>query len=415
MKTKAKSLGAWTMGLIAASGSVLAQTSEREPPLAFFVADQLMYDDNLFRLPEPALRDPNEQPIEDTADYVNQLTAGFRTRLNFGRQDLRLTGRVNDVRFRNNDQLDYTGGAANLVLDWTIGSRWSGELSGDYQRSLASYTNYRFVERDIVEALGGELEARFELGPRFALLAGARARRTEHSDDERRAENFESNAAWGGIEYASSPTDRFILEYQVLEGDFPDSFAPGSIDARDRSYEETLINFRTEYEITSKLHFRGNVGNLERTYAPGSIANDYSSGIWRGTVEWQPRSKLGFELSAWRDLKAYVDAESDYFVADGASIGPKWSPSDKLAFALEYVYEEQNYIGTPILSGTGEPGIETDPGRIDEVDIARFTASYAPRDFLELDLTWAYIERSSNRPTREYDAQVASMALRFVF
>lgn len=411
------SISACTMSLLFASGSALAQESEGDRPLVLFVGDQLMYDDNLFRLPDTARRDPSERPVAHTEDYINQLTAGLRTRMHMGRQELRFIGRVNDVQFRNNDQLDYTGGAANLMFDWQLGARLSGQVSGNYERTLASYTNYRFFERDIVEAIGGELELRFELGPRFALLSGARSRRTDHSDDDRRAENFESDSGRVGIEYSSSASDRFIVEYRYLEGDFPDSFAPGSADARDRSYEETLLNFRTEYELTSKLHFRGNVGNLERTYPPTSITDDYSGAVWRGTLEWQPRSKLGFELSAYRDLKAYVDAESNYFVADGASFGPTWNPSEKLGFALEYIYEEQDYIGTPspTTPGSDEPILEVDPGREDEVDVARLTASYAPRDFLELDLTWAYIERTSNRPTREYDSQVASMAIRIVF
>lgn len=396
--------------------SAIRSTSDDDRAFVFYVGDQFMYDDNLFRLPEPAQRDPNQAPVEDTEDYVNQLSAGLRARMHMGRQTLALAARVNDVQFQNNDQLDYTGGLARLDFDWQIGSRLSGRVLGDYQRSLASYTNYRFFDRDIVEAWSGELETRVQLGPRFALLAGARSRRTDHSDAARRSENFESDAATGGLEIRLSNTDRLILEYRYLEGDFPDTFAAGDPNARDRSYEETLANLRLEYELTSKLHLRGNVGNLERDYPAGSLSGDYSGVIWKATLDWEPRRKLGFELSAWRDLKAYVDSESNYFEALGASVGPTWKPSDKLAFALEYVYEDQDYIGTPTLSSNpGDPIFEQDPGREDEIDIARFTASYAPREFIELDLTLAYIDRSSNRPSRVYDAQAASFGIRVVF
>lgn len=382
----------------------------------FYVGDQLMYDDNLFRLPAAAQRDPSQLPVEETEDYVNLLSAGVRARMHVGRQALALAARVDDVRFNNNDQLDYTGGVARLDFDWQLGNRVSGRLLGDYQRTLASYTNYRFYDRDIVDALSGELQTRIQVGPRLALLAGARSRRTDHSDGNRRSENFESDSGTAGIELALSNTDRIILEYRYLEGDFPDTFVPGSPEARDRSYEETLANLRLQYELTSKLHLRGNVGKLEREYPAESLADDYSGVIWKATLDWEPRRKLGFELSAWRDLKAYVDSESNYFEAVGASLGPTWKPTEKLDLALEYIYEEQDYIGSPTLSSLpGDPSFEQDPGRRDEIDVARFRASYSPREFIELDLTLAYIDRSSNRPSRVYDAQAASFGIRVVF
>lgn len=393
-----------------------ATPTDDDRAFVFYVGGQLMYDDNLFRLPEPAQRDPSQVPVEDTEDSINQLSAGLRARMHMGRQTLALAARVDDVQFHNNDQLDYTGGVARLDFDWEIGSRLSGRVLGDYQRSLASYTNYRFFDRDIVDALSGELQARIQFGPRFALLTSARSRRTDHSDSERRAENFESDSGTAGIEFALSDTDRFILEYRYLEGDFPDTFAPGSPDARDRSYEETLANLRMQYELTSKLRLRGNIGNLEREYPAESISEDYSGVVWKATLDWEPRRKLGFELSAWRDLKAYVDSESNYFEAVGASFGPTWKPSDKLDFSLEYIHEKQDYIGSPTLSSLpGDPLFGQDPGREDEIDVARFRAAYSPREFIELDLTLAYTDRSSNRPSRIYDARAAGFGIRVVF
>src|SRR5690606_35160102 len=191
----------------------LAQPPEPEPAFVLFIVDELMHDDNLFRVPHESVNNPSLRPIEHVEDYANQLTVGARARLQSGRQTLRVAARVSDVQFHRNDQLDYTGGQANLALDWELGSRLSGRVLGDYRRSLASYTNYRFFERDIVEAIDGALETRIGIGPRFALLSSVRARQTDHSDPERRSENFESDAASVGLEYAPSQTKRFALEY----------------------------------------------------------------------------------------------------------------------------------------------------------------------------------------------------------
>jgi|GEM_PF-873843 Uncharacterized protein conserved in bacteria (DUF2320). len=378
-----------------------------------FLSDQVLYDDNLFRLPSPEQREPGRAPIDDTEDYVNLLTFGMRSRMHMGRQTLTFAARANDVRFQRNDHLDYTGGIVRLDLAWQTGARLSGRVSGDYQRSLASYSNYRFFERDIVESVSGELQTRLALGPRLTLLADVRSRRTDHSDTDRRGENFRGDSATAGIELKLSDTDRVVFEYRYLEGDFPDTFAPGSPDARDRSYDERLAGVRVEYRLSAKLDFRGSVGDLRRTYAENSIADDYAGVVWKATLDWQPRRKLSFELSAWRDLKAYVDAESDYFEAVGASFGPTWKPSDKLAFALEYVREEQDYIAA--FAPASDSSFRPTDRREDEIDIARLTTSYSPRELIEFDFALARIERASNRPTRAYDALAASFGVRVFF
>lgn len=385
-------------------------------PLVFFVSEQLTYDDNLFRLRDSS--ELAERPdIEDRQDYINRLSAGVRARLQRGRQEALLTARVTDTSFKNNDRLDYTGGAGNLVANWYLGSRWSGKLTADYIRTLASYTNYQFTERDVVSSAGGELEGRYRLGPRFSLIAAGRTTRTEHGDQDREPENFEGNSGRAGIEFAPQPGERFILEYRYTEGRFPDRIASAGGSGRERDYDEDLANLRFEYEITSKLQFLGNAGYLERDYVIESANPGFDGAVWRGTLQWQPRTKLGIDIAAWRELKAYIDAESNYFVARGASFGPKWAPLAKLDFALEYVYETQDYIGSPtVTNDAGSQPVQTvDSGREDDVQAVRFSAGYAPRDNIELNLRWAYEERTSNRSLREHHANVVGLEARVVF
>jgi hypothetical protein len=382
-----------TLPLAAFCGAAQAQTEDASDPLVFFLSEQLTYDDNLFRV---GGRDD--------------------ARLQHGRQDLLLTARIYDTSFKNNDRLDYTGGAGNLAYHWALGSRWSGKLTADYIRTLASYTNYQFTERDVVASASTELEGRYQLGPRFSLIAAGRTTRTDHSDQDREPENFEGDGGRAGIEFMPRPGKRFILEYRYSEGRFPERIATATSNGRERDYDEDLLNLRVEYEITSKLHLLGNVGYLERDYVIESANPGFDGEIWRGTLEWQPRTKLGFDLSAWRELKAYIDAESNYFVARGISLGPRWQPLQKIQLGLEYIYEEQNYIGSPTLSpDLNTPVLVTDAGREDDVQAARFTASYAPREHVDLNLRWSYEERSSNRPLREHHANVIGVEVGVVF
>ncbi len=392
--------------------------AESRDPLVFFASEQLSYDDNLFRLGDSPEQRAERPPVEHPQDYINRLSAGVRATLQQGRQDLLVTARINDVRFSNNDQLDHTGGAGAVVFNWELGSRWSGRASADYSRALASYTNYRFFERDVVSALSGEFEGRFRLGPHFRLVAAGRATRTDHSDSKRESGNFLGNSGRAGIEYSPLQGKLFLLEYRYSKGEFPDRIAVAGSTARERDYEDDVLNLRMEYELTSKLRFQGNVGFLERKYPFATDDTGFDGEIWRGTIDWQPRLKLGFELSAWREIKAYIDDESNYFVAKGVSFGPTWKPLTKVELALSYSYEKQNYIGTPKTSTdltSPEAALIADAGRSDDVRVARASASYAPRDYIELTLSWAYQERESNRALHGHDAQVAGMEARVAF
>jgi hypothetical protein len=109
-------------------------------------------------------------------------------------------------------------------------------------------------------------------------------------------------------------------------------------------------------------------------------------------------------FAAWRELRAYTDIESDYFVSDGFSLGPTWSPVEKLTFALSVSYEEQEYIASRILD------LEAiDVPRTDDVLSALATFTYRPRDNLAFELSYRGSDRDSNRVQRRYDAQTAGM------
>jgi len=66
--------------------------------------------------------------------------------------------------------------------------------------------------------------------------------------------------------------------------------------------------------------------------------------VWRAEYDWKPRQKFSLLLAGWRELRAYTDVESDYFVSDGFSLGPTWSPTEKISLALTASYEDQEYL-----------------------------------------------------------------------
>jgi len=398
-------LGACTWSTAALAMSDELGTLE-ERPLVVYLADQLIYSDNLFRLSEA-------QPIADEfvaqgaerEDYANRISAGLRAKVDNSRQSFALDLRGSDVQFRHADYLDHTAGHADLQWRWQFGNAWSGKITGEYDHALASLANYRYFGRDIVDtyAYSGELE--YRIGARWALSAGGRAARTTHSAEDRRLNDFESEAATLTLAYITPSENRLALEYRYTAAKFPREALATSLTSP--QYDESIARLRLHYAFSRKTSLEASAGYLRRD-SESLRSIEFSGTIGRVSLEWQPREQFGLSISAWHELRAYVDAESDYFLSDGFAAGPIWKPLRKLSVRLLYSYEDQDYVGNPALASS-------DAERRDRVRSARAIVSYHPVRNLLLNLSWVRESRSSNRELQGFEAELAGAEVRLLF
>lgn len=377
-----------------------------EDPFKFILSDRFMHDDNLFRLPDGQMppADPTGNITRSREDEINRASAGVRVRLDAGRQEFHADARIDDVRYSDNDDLDYTGGSANVLWDWEALSNWSGKVTAKYDRAQATLDNYRFIGQDIVDALTYGADIRYGVGSSWRIFAGAAAMDTDHSAELRQTENFESVTGRGGVEYSTSAGSSVALEYLQTEADFP---IAESLSGVSSGYTETIPTIRGRYALSVKTIFSASLGYLDRDY-DNPLTEDYSGEVWTVGMYWEPRAKLSFQLEAWHKLRAYIDAESDYFEGDGVSIKPTWKPTTTLELSAMYSYEKQDYVGNVLL-----PPLDT--GREDDVQSAEVQLEYTPRDFLSLALMYRWNDRDSNRDFRAYGQNQASAQVRFMF
>lgn len=384
-----------------------ASDADAVDPFQFFIVDRYLYDDNLFRVPERYFDDrPELVAPESLEDYVNRASAGIRVRVDHSRQVLHADLRVDDVRYQRNDDLDHTGGSADLLWSWQAGSDWSGRVFGTYDRAQASLANYRFFQKDIVDTVMYGAEVRYGFGGQWRLLAAGGGMDTDHGAEIRRIENFESTTGRGGIEYVTSAGSIFALEYRATTADFP---IAESLTGMAQGYEETEPGVRIEYAYSVKTRFVVEAGYLDREY-DNPLSGEYSGVTWNAAMLWEPRSKLNFDIKAWHELKAYPDSESKYFEADGVSITPEWHPTTMIKLAAAFSYEKQDYTGAgfDLLPGESE--------REDDVTAAQFSIDYTPRDFFSVGLAYRWTDRSSNRQDfRGYDDNMASAQIKLTF
>jgi hypothetical protein len=371
------------------------------------LSQQLLHDDNLYRLPDAIpirVVLPEEEASRDDLVSRTSLAVGGDWVLGAQRFAARAGADLN--RFSNNAWLDNTSASGSAAWDWTLTRRWSGRFAADYQRALSSFGNNRALERDVFETLAYSGELRFRLLARWYAMGTLHHSETLHEDESRTVDDVRTTSGSVGLEYRTSEDDRVILEYRFADARFPH---PGLLAGVpfNRDYDEDGARLGVRYAFSAKTSLQASFGYLRRDYPLGRTG-DFSGNVWNASLQWLPGIKTQVTVSGWSELKAYLDAESDHFVAEGGRAEVRWAPTRKLAFSLAYSQEDQEYVSE-------SSGVTVASGRRDQVRSPQASFSYAVSDTLLLELSWRLEERESNVLPFDYDDRIALVAFRLAF
>ena len=388
--------------------------------IQLYLADQVNYDDNLYRVPPGTVGVPLGANANDSqTDVVNSTTFGSQGRWDIGRQEVDLDLRADENRFKRNTSLDYVSANAVGTLNWHAADAFSGQVRSYYDRSLASFSETRFTGKDIITSLEELGYGRYQVGPHWAVYGQVRGSYTNHSATIAQFNDFHEKAGYVGAEYATDVNDLFALEYQYVDITFKPNvaLAAGAYD-----YGENTEKFIVNYALSDKTSINAYVGSLQRKY-PVSGVNSYAGGIWRVSFNWAATGKSNVGVSAWHELHAYVDAESNYFVAQGVSLAPTWTATEKLSFILQTSYEKENFIGnsgsevTGLFVPGGVNGVAVVPVgvRVDKVNAEQLTLRYVPRDAWVVTVVARHEKRESTQYIFSFNDNVFSGSLTYRF
>ena len=397
---------AW-FGVVSLAAGTVCAAPEDGNRFTAFAADQFSVDDNLYRLPD-GIDDLRflVGPDATRQDHLNAVSAGAEGQWTFGRQALVFDLRADRNHYSHNGALDNTSGRGRLAWNWRAGPRWTGEAGASYSRTLAGFANTRFLRRDLIDRREYFASGRLRLGPRWSVKGGVERGETTHGVTQRRGDDFRSSAVNAGVEYTTPRADTFGWNYHYARARFPQGSTPGGAPF-DRDYDDSSAQLLTRYALSGKTRLDASGGYLRRRYANG-VAGNFSGGTWRATLKWEPSAKTELDVAAWRELSAYQEAESDYFVARGVSMTPAWMPTSRLAFAARGSWIRQEYLGS-------NPAVTAFVARSDRLRTAQASLTYAPRVRLKLQLVYRYEQRDSTRELYTYDDRVAAASVRFTF
>jgi putative beta-barrel porin BBP2 len=379
-----------------------AEPGESRDGLAFTLADDVSYDDNLFRLPEGL-------PVVGgrRADWVNRATAAAVLSKAVSLQQFDLSARVSRNDYLENDDLNNTSGAASLGWQWQVGDRLDGTLGGSYSRELAGFTNNRFLDRDPIETTAASGSARLRILRGFSLTANARRNDTTHGVEQRRFDDLTLDSGGFGVEYRTAQNNLLAWEYLYSKGDY------SAVQGFDRDFEENYSGARWGFDLRNRFRLEGSLGYAKREAAGANsglgAASEYSGMSGRGSLAWVLGAKTRLVFEGWRELRAYADAESDYFVAKGGAIRPEWQATAKIELSAELSRQQLDFLGSPAgLVNAGAP-------RQDTVDSAQVRAQFAASSALAFTASLRHESRTSNRADFGFRDNVANIGVRFTF
>ena len=375
--------------------------------LAPSVTEQISYDDNLYRLPSSVDPVTIFGPKAERGDWMNLLSVRLAGRWPAGRQDIYLDAHVDDNYFLEASDLNHVSGAGVLRWDWTAGES-TGQIGVNYQRFFPGFANYRLPDLNLVTREQYFATGNFRFGPTWSINGSVQRARTFQSLPVRKIDEFSSNLGSVGLQLDTKVGNQYGIDYSYTRATFP---FPTIINALpfDRDYHSSLVSARATYKLTTTLNLVGDWGYLKREYTLASAAENFSGDQWHANLIWQPDEKLMFTFLGARELTAYVDAESQYFIFIRGGMAAEWQVTRKIAIRLDAIRESRRYVADPIAPGVGSLL------RRDTQNTGTLALVVAPTRSFVITTTYKYERRDSNLPTLIYDDAIASLSLLYSF
>jgi hypothetical protein len=393
-----------SVGMLLGFGSLAFAVQDEPATNDLYIADVFTYDDNLYRLPSYFDIAAVAGPSAKREDSFNTVSIGGDTHWFSYNQSVVANFRADENRFSHNASLNNVSGKGNLEWDWRLEANWSGQAGVSYYRGLANFANTGYYARDVVEREDYFGTIRYQVGSHWALYGGVIGANTSQTAIAEQLYDFHSKAGNAGIEFGSLSGNIISWEYRYTDANFPQDFVLNGAPFNS-NYREDTTRILLKYAFTVATELDVSAGYLKRDYPESEFAS-FSGDIWRAALQWQPTEKLQWVLTGWRQLTAYVDAESDYFVSNGASIAPAWTATEALTLSLGISRESHDYINS-------SPSVITFVSRHDRLTTEQARLVYTPTDSLAFNLTYRHDKHDSNQPRYQYNDTLATAGVTF--
>ncbi|MFM9888708.1 MAG: XrtB/PEP-CTERM-associated polysaccharide biosynthesis outer membrane protein EpsL [Burkholderiales bacterium] len=370
------------------------------------VAANVLSDSNVFRISK------NSDPATAAGathkdDLITRLTAGGRLDAPYRQQ--RFVGHLDlsKVKYQHFDALDHDAIDQRLAWRWAAGSDLNGEISESYSRSLAGFANFESRIKNIIDVLQADARANYKLTPRWQLEGAVAHTRIRNNSEERRANDTNELAIEAGFKYLAPAGDFAGITARTSDANYPNRVVESN-GVFSADYTQRGIDFVVDRRLWSHSRLGGRYGYVRRQYSSVS-QRDYSGPTGSLSLDWTPGAKSQFTASARRELGAFQDFTTSYYLGDGLTARAVWLPSTRVSLNASYDWQRRRFLGDPgFFAGAG---LE----RRDIIRTASIGVTYRVSRTGQLGLSLSREDRTTNFPLADYAVNLLGASASIAF
>lgn len=370
-----------------------------------YLAAGAQQDSNLFR-----------QSANEKSDTLQTTSLTLALNKPFAQQVFSLQATMIDYRYAENDYLDYRAMNYNGAWNWALTHRLTGVLSFSQTEAQNSFVDYTVtgpqtrpnVRKSIVNRFGAE----WQVMGGWRLLGGVTANEQKNSASFDAQSSYTLNTWEAGAKYlwpagnylqmvqregTGEYSDRQLIDFNSVPAPFNPQY--------DTGFKQSETEARLFVPLTGKTSLSARAGRQSRKH-DHFAQRDYAANIGRLDINWQPTGKIFLSGGLRREVAAYQDFISSYYVADGLNLQPTWQIAAKLAMRVNYDWQRRKYDGE-LIAGA--------PERRDTLQSVALGVDWFPVRWASLSANFQRDSRNSSQSNLDFKAEIYSLNARFNF
>jgi exopolysaccharide biosynthesis operon protein EpsL len=339
------------------------------------------HDDNLLRIPDG-------QPAFDNTRGDSWWTreGGLIFDKMYSRQRITLVAKLSKTNFDHFKQLDYDGKDLQANWAWQLGNHLEGKVGYSMQQVLAPYTDFSSAERNLRRTRSSYAEGAWRFHSAWRVRTGFQRDKYTYEAFSNRYNNRTEDATEVELDYLPRSGSTIGLVARRVKGKYPFPRPVGQFTFND-SFTQDELKARVKWLATGSTTLDALVGYTRRDQA--SFGEGKTSGVaGKINATYQPRGKMTYKASVWRDFAPLESTLVSYTLNKGASVGAQWDATAKISVNADAIYERRNYSARRDFAGSDDLR--------DSVRTAALRATWKPRPMIQVQGGVAHQERSGS-------------------
>jgi exopolysaccharide biosynthesis operon protein EpsL len=294
--------------------------------------------------------------------------------------------KLSKTNFDHFKQLDYDGKDLQANWAWQLGNHLEGKVGYSMQQVLAPYTDFSSAERNLRRTRSSYAEGAWRFHSAWRVRTGFQRDKYTYEAFSNRYNNRTEDATEVELDYLPRSGSTVGLVARRVKGKYPFPRPVGQFAFND-SFTQDELKARVKWLATGSTTLDALVGYTRRDQA--SFGEGKTSGVTgKINATYQPRGKMTYKASVWRDFAPLESTLVSYTLNKGASVGAQWDATAKISVNADAIYERRNYSARRDFAGSDDLR--------DSVRTAALRATWKPRPMIQVQGGVAHQERSGS-------------------